>query len=168
MNRPRVLVGGVGYRWQSDASFGVVAADALARLSWPEGTTVMDLGYGALYVAEDLRQAEPRWDRLVLIGSEQRDGEAGALRHYRWTPRPLDPEDVQERVREAGAGVLHLDHLLIIAQQLDALPEEVEVFELEPVQVSPGEPLSEVGAARLAEAIAQVRAAVEAPRWKEA
>ena len=73
---PRVLIGGVGYRWMRDASFGLVASDALAREQWPDGVEVADLGYGALYVALDLLDARPPslWTCVVhgMHGSNER------------------------------------------------------------------------------------------------
>ncbi|MDL1950530.1 hypothetical protein FBQ97_12045, partial [Acidobacteria bacterium ACD] len=50
-------------------------------------------------------------------------------------------EGIQARIREAGAGAIDLDHLLVIAQYFDALPDDVIVFEMEPVDVAGGEGL---------------------------
>jgi Ni,Fe-hydrogenase maturation factor len=56
---PRTLIGGVGYRWQRDASFGLAVVDELARLDRPAGVEVADLGYAAIYVAQDQAEAVP-------------------------------------------------------------------------------------------------------------
>jgi hydrogenase maturation protease len=156
--RPRVLVGGVGYRWMRDASFGVVASDELGRLDWPPGVEVADLGYGAIYAAQDIADLRP--DRLVLIAGVERGRESGMLYGYAYptpdTEHPA-PDEVQARIREAGAGVIDLDHLLVIAAHLDALPSEVVLVELEPVESTWGDGLSEAAAARLPEAIELVR-----------
>jgi hydrogenase maturation protease len=132
-----------------DASFGVVASDALARESWPETVEVADLGYGALYVTLDLAERVPPLERLVLIAAVFRGREPGQLVCTRWEPAVLDDEHVQACVREAGAGIIDLDHLLVIAHRLGALPREVFCIELEPVDMSGGESLSELAAGRL-------------------
>jgi hydrogenase maturation protease len=160
---PRVLIGGVGYRWMGDASFGLVASDELARLAWPPGVEVADLGYGALYVAQDLADARPPYERLVLLAGVERGRVPGRLYRSRWQ-RPLpDGEEIQARIREAGAGVIDLDHLLVIAQYLDALPDDVLVVELEPLDTACGEALSPPVAALLPELIELVRREVAAP-----
>jgi hydrogenase maturation protease len=151
---PRVLIGGVGYRWMRDASFGLIVVDELARQELPPGVEVADLGYGALYVALDLADARPPYDRVILLAGVERGREPGRLYCERWTPRVVEAGEVQERIREAGAGVIDLDHLLVIAHYLDALPHDVLCIELEPQETVGGDGLSAAGAERLAEAIA--------------
>ena len=160
----RVLVGGVGYRWMGDASFGLAVIDALARESWPADVEIADLGYGALYVALDLadRTRPPSagtrsLDRLVLVAGVERGREPGQLSCVLWRPIALNDEDVQARIREAGAGVIDLDHLLVIAQHFGSLPSEVFCIELEPVDAHGGERLSEIAARQVSEACALVR-----------
>jgi hydrogenase maturation protease len=153
----RTLIGGVGYRWQRDASFGVVASDALARLAWPDGVEVMDLGYGAIYVAEDLLHAVPRYDRLILLSGTERGREPGRVYCSRWDLPLPDPEEIQARIREAGAGVVDVDNLLVIAKHFASLPPEVMLIEMEPVESSSGVELSAAGERCLREAVERVR-----------
>lgn len=150
---PHVLIGGVGYRWLRDASFGLVACDELARLDWPVGVEVADLGYGAIYAAQDLGDARPPLDRLVLLAGVERGREPGTLHHYRWSAALTGPEELQARIREAGAGVIDLDHLLIIARHFGTLPEDVVVIELEPADAAGGEELSPEAARLLPRAL---------------
>jgi hypothetical protein len=75
----------------------------------------------------------------------------------------VDAGEVQERIREAGAGVIDVDHLLVIAHYLNALPRDVVCIELEPLETAGGEGLSAAGVERLAEAIALARAHALAP-----
>jgi hydrogenase maturation protease len=157
----RVLIGGVGHRWQRDASFGVVACDELARMDWPEGVEVADLGYGALYAAQDIGDAVPPYERLVLLAAMPRGRDRGRIYSYRYQCELPPADEIQERVREAGAGVIDLDHLLVIAAHLRVLPPEVIVIELEPVDMSPGIELTPEGAACVSEAIRLVREAVQ-------
>jgi hydrogenase maturation protease len=152
-----ILIGGVGYRWMGDASFGLVASDEMARLDWPPGVEIADLGYGALYVAQDLGSAEPPYDRLILLAGVERGRRPGTIDTYRWVPDPPDPEDLQARIREAGAGVIDLDHLLAIAHYFEALPDEVLVVEVEPIDTTSGDSLSPEAATLLPRVVEMVR-----------
>jgi hydrogenase maturation protease len=154
---PRVLIGGVGYRWMGDASFGVVAADALAREPWPDHIDVLDLGYGALYVALDLADARPPYDRVILLAAAARGRAPGRLYTVRSAPPRVDDTELQERIREAGAGVIDLDHLLHIGRHFGALPGDLVCIELEPTEVTAGEALSEPAAACLEQAVRLAR-----------
>lgn len=138
----RVLIGGVGYRWMRDASFGVIASDALAKLDWPSHVDVADLGYGAILIAQDLMYATPRYTRLVLVAAVERGRAPGTLYTYRCSQPTADAGDIHARIAEAGAGVLDVDHLLVIAAWFGVLPADVAVVELEPVDTGGGEELS--------------------------
>jgi hydrogenase maturation protease len=154
MNRHRrVLIGGVGHRWQRDASFGVVVSDELALMDWPDGVEVADLGYGALYAAQDIGDAVPAYERLVLLAAMPRGRTPGQIYRYRYQRELPSSEEIQARVREAGAGVVDLDHLLVIAAHLRVLPSDVIVIELEPIDMSPGIELSAEGVACVSQAI---------------
>ncbi|MDQ4077536.1 MAG: hydrogenase maturation protease [Chloroflexota bacterium] len=160
---PHVLIGGVGYRWQRDASFGLIASDELARLDWPPTIKVEDLGYGAIYVAQDLADAEPPYERVILLAGVTRGREPGRIYRYRWEGVLPDNDEIQARIYEAGAGVVDLDHLLVIAQHFEALPDDVIVIEIEPVDAMGGEGMSQEVANLLPEAIALVRREALAP-----
>ncbi len=151
----RVLIGGIGYRWHGDGSFGLVATDELAREEWASGIEVADLGYGALYVAQDV--AHGRYDRVILIAAASRGRQPGGLFRYTWEPVPASPEDIQARIREAGAGVIDLDHLLMIAAHFKAFPPDVTVIEFEPVDANCGEDISTQAKRSLEEVLALVR-----------
>ncbi len=160
----RVLIGGVGYRWLRDASFGLIASDELSQLDWPSGVEVADLGYGAIYVAQDLADARPPYDRVVLLTGMARGRTPGQIYRTQWESSVPDPDDLVARIREAGAGVIDPDHLLVIAQHFSALPDDVVVIELEPVDATGGEGLSPEAAGRLHEAIELVRREAMASR----
>ena len=155
-----VLIGGVGYRWFGDGSFGLVAADELARLAWPDGVEVHDLGYGALHVALDLADADPGYDRVILIGVTERGREPGRLYRFTCGPTTSDSDDVQARMYEAGAGVIDLDHLVVIGRHLGALPDDVVAIELEPHPGTTGDGLSEQARGLLHDVVDLVRAEV--------
>ncbi len=149
----RVLIGGVGYRWFGDGSFALLTADALTELAWPEGVAVLDLGYGALHVAMDLGDVDPPYDRVVLLAVTERGREPARLYRFNVPPTVPDVQDVQERMYEAGAGVIDLDHLLSIGRHFGALPDDVVVIELEPHPGTTGDHLSAAAKALLPDAI---------------
>lgn len=153
----RILIGGVGYRWQRDASFGLLAADALAREAWPPSIAVEDLGYGAIFVAEDLAAAKPPWDALILLAAAERGRTPGRVYRYVVLRREAGADEIQARIREAGAGVIDLDHLLVIGARFGALPPHVVVYEAEPLDTAGGEGLSPELERRFERVLAAVR-----------
>jgi hydrogenase maturation protease len=163
----RVLIGGVGYRWQRDISFGLIVSDELSQLDWPPSIEVADLGYGAIYAARDLADAQPPYDRVILLTGIARGRTPGQIYRIQWEGGAPNPDDVVARMREAGAGVIDPDHLLVIAQHFSALPDDVVVIELEPVDVTGGEGLSPEAAGRLHEAIELARREAFALRRRE-
>ncbi|MBW3555757.1 MAG: hydrogenase maturation protease [Actinobacteria bacterium] len=153
----RVLIGGVGYRWFGDASFGLVTSDELAGLDWPEGVDVEDLGYGALHVALDLLETRARYDRVILIAVSERGREPGRLYRFDCDAPTADDKEVQDRMYEAGAGVIDLDHLVVIGRHFGALPDHVVAIELEPHPGTMGDVLSSQVQALVPKAIDLVR-----------
>ncbi len=153
----RVLIGGVGYRWFGDGSFGLIVGDELAELDWPPGFDVEDLGYGALHVALDLAEADPPYERVVLIAVTERGREPGWLYRFQCDPTMPDTEEVQARMYEAGAGVVDLDHLVVIGRHFGALPGDVVAIELEPHSGTTGDALSSAAQALIPDAIDLVR-----------
>lgn len=158
-----ILIGGVGYRWFGDQSFGLVASDELARLDWPRGVDVEDLGYGALHVALDVAQADPKYERVILIAATERGRQPGRLYRFACEAGTPDTEEVHARMYEAGAGVIDLDHLVVIGRHFGALPNDVVAIELEPHPGTTGEALSRVAQALLRDAVDLVRREVLAP-----
>ncbi len=153
----RVLIGGVGYHWFGDASFGIAAAAELARLDWPPGVDVAELDYGAFYVALDLADADPPYERMILLAAKERGREPGRLYRTRWDGVLPSAEDIHERMLEAGGGIIDLDHLLVIAEHFKGLPSDVVTIEIEPTDKTCGDALSPAARDLLAEAVALVR-----------
>ncbi|MBA3725016.1 MAG: hypothetical protein H0W86_00855, partial [Armatimonadetes bacterium] len=108
----RVLIAGVGYRWHSDGSFGLIVTDELALLPLPEYVSVVDMGYGAIYASQDIAAAA--CERLVVVAGVERGREPGRIYRYTWDPPVVGVDELQERIREAGAGVIDVDDLLIV------------------------------------------------------
>lgn len=160
----RVLIGGVGLRYQTDLSFGLHVSDALEAGGGLDGVDVMDLGYGAIFVSQDLAGADPPYDRVILVSAAIRGREPG-LYERRPEPARESVDEIQERVREAGAGVIDLDHLLVIGEHFQAFPADLRLLEAEPVDSGPGDGLSPTLERLLPEAIERVRAAALEPRF---
>jgi hydrogenase maturation protease len=159
----RVLVGGVGYRWFGDGSFALLVSDALAGLEWASGVDVLDLGYGALHVAMDLADIDLPYERVVLIAVTERGRAPGQLYRFACDPGAPSAQDVQDRMYEAGAGVIDLDHLLVLGRHFGALPDDVVAVELEPYPGTTGDQLSPAAQALLPQAVELVRREVLAP-----
>jgi hydrogenase maturation protease len=126
----RVLVGGVGYRFLRDLSFGPLLTDGLRKEAWPEGVEIEDLSYGPVAILHNL-DARPRYDRLVLVAGVKRGRPPGSVHQYRWDGRLPGEEEIQARVEEAGSGVISLDNLLVFLTYFRRMPEEVVVIEVE-------------------------------------
>lgn len=134
----RVLVGGVGYRFLRDLSFGPLLTDGLRKEAWPEGVEFEDLSYGPVAILHNL-DARPRYDRLVLVAGVKRGRPPGSVHQYRWDGRLPDEEEIQARVEEAGSGVISLDNLLVVLTYFRRMPEEVIVIEVEGAEEEWGE-----------------------------
>jgi len=138
----RTLIGGVGYSYLRDGSLGPLVVDELAREPWPDGVVVENLSYGPIAVMQRLQEADPPFDRLILIAAVRRGRPSGALTVYRWGGQLPDAEEIQARVAEAVTGVISLDNLLVITGFFNALPSDVSVVEVEPEDEGWGEGLS--------------------------
>src|SRR5262249_25122968 len=138
----RTLIGGVGYSYLRDGSLGPLVAAALARQAWPGGVVVEDLSYGPIAVMQRLQDADPPFDRLVLVAAVRRGRTPGTLTAYRWDRHLPDPAEIQARVAEAVTGVISLDNVLVVVGFFNALPPDVMVVEVEPEDEGWGEGLS--------------------------
>jgi hypothetical protein len=80
------------------------------------------------------------------------------LYRFRCDGTTPDGEEVQARMYEASAGVIDLDHLLVIGRHLGALPDDdVVAIELEPRPGTTGDALSAQAQALLPELVDLVR-----------
>src|SRR5215470_15548700 len=138
----RTLIGGVGYSYLRDGSLGPLAVVTLAAEPWPDGVLVEDLSYGPIAVMQRLQDADPPFDRLVLVAAVRRGRAPGRVTVYRWDRRLPDAEEIQARVAEAVTGVISLDNLLVVVGFFKALPPDVLVLEVEPEDEGWGEGLS--------------------------
>lgn len=130
----KVLIAGVGHPNLKDLSFGQVLLPHLRLQKWTDNLDLENLSFGAIAVLQWFQDYPGKYDRVVFISASEREGRApGTLTTYRWDFAPLDEEMVQECVAESVTGIISLDNLMMILQYFKALPPEVEVVEIEPV-----------------------------------
>lgn len=147
----RVVIGGVGYRNLRDHSLGIVMSDELEPLARPPRLLVEDLSYNpvaiAQWFAEEARAAPIA--RAVFVTAVARDDgrPPGTVSAYRWDHALPGEEEIQRAVSDAVTGVILLDNTLIVAEWMRALPPEVLVVEVEPMEHAFGDEMSEPVAA---------------------
>ena len=153
----RTIIAGVGYFNLSDSSVGPIVVEALKKETWPEHVKVDDLSYGPISVVHNFVEANPRYERMILITAADFGAKPPALRWHRWPAVLPDSEEIQARVVEAATGVIDWKNLLIILQQFEVLPKEVYVLAVQPVKTDFGMNLSPGVAALLPEVLRVAR-----------
>jgi hydrogenase maturation protease len=130
----KVLIAGVGHPNLKDLSFGQVLLPFLKQQIWTENFDFENLSFGAIAVLQWFQDFPDKYDRVVFVSAAEREGRApGTLDVYKWDFAPLDEEVVQECVAESVTGIISLDNLMMILQYFKALPVDVVVLDLEPV-----------------------------------
>ncbi|MEJ7624400.1 MAG: hypothetical protein WKF34_10455 [Pyrinomonadaceae bacterium] len=134
-----VLIAGVGHPNLKDLSFGQILLPHLEKHEWPGYVDLENLSFGAIAVLQWFQDFPGKYRKVVFVSAVERDGRVpGTLDVYKWQFPELSVEVVQECVSESVTGIISLDNLLMILQQFDALPREVEIVEIEPVDSSIG------------------------------
>jgi hydrogenase maturation protease len=100
MNRPRILIAGIGNIFLGDDAFGVEVVQRLARRPLPEGVRVVDFGIRGLDLTYALLDG---WDAVILVDATPRGGRPGTL----WLLEPESPTAAD--ADEAGPGRLALE-----------------------------------------------------------
>jgi hydrogenase maturation protease len=135
----KILIAGVGHPNLKDLSFGQVLLPHLKQQKWAEDYDLENLSFGAIAVLQWFQDFPNKYDRVVFVSAAERQGRApGTLDVYDWDFAPLDEEVVQECVAESVTGIISLDNLMMILQYFKALPPEVVVLDLEPVDSAIG------------------------------
>ena len=130
----KVLIAGVGHPNLKDLSFGQVLLPHLKQQDWAENFDLENLSFGAIAVLQWFQDFPDKYDRVVFVSAAERTGrKPGTMDVYKWDFAPLDEEVVQECVAESVTGIISLDNLMMILQYFKALPPEVVVLDLEPV-----------------------------------
>lgn len=154
-----LLIAGVGYQFMRDLSVGPELVPVLAALTWPPGTEVIHMHFGPVHAVHWLTERPERYRRVVFLAAVPRGRPHGRVYAYRWDRRLPDPAEIQARVAEGVTGVVDLDHTLIVAEHFGALPADVRVVEVEPVETGWGEGLTPEVAALVPEIVEAVRRA---------
>lgn len=154
IGRPRVLVGGIGYRNLRDGSIGLHVIERLADRAG-EGIEVEDVSYHPVGLSQNLEE-RPDYDRVVLVAAVARGRAPGSVTSYRWDGRLPDNDEIQTRVSEAVTGVISLDNTLVVCGVLGGFPDDVRVVEVEPASEQWGEELSPEIEERLPEIVEAV------------
>ena len=154
--RPRVVLAGVGYRHLRDHSFGVLLSDELQAAVRPPDLLIEDLSYNPVAVAQwlaDETRSAPITRAIFVSAIAREDGRpAGTLSAYRWERVLPDDDEIQRAVADAVTGVILLDNTLVVTAWMKALPQEVFVVEVEPLEHAFGDGMSVAVAAAYAEA----------------
>ncbi|MDQ2664561.1 MAG: hypothetical protein M3Z05_00985 [Gemmatimonadota bacterium] len=142
----RTVIGGVGYRNLRDHSLGIVMSDELEPLADPPGLLIEDLCYGPVAVAQWLLDEAihaPITRAVFITAVERADGRPpGTVAAYRWDHVLPSDEEIQRAVTDAVTGVILLDNTLIVTEWMRALPHDVVVVEVEPLEHAFGDELS--------------------------
>jgi len=135
----KVLIAGVGHPNLKDLSFGQVLLPHLKKQNWTKNFDLENLSFGAIAVLQWFQDYPGKYDRVVFVSAAEREGRApGTLDVSDWGFSPLDEVVVQECVAESVTGIISLDNLMMILQYFKALPPEVVVLDLEPVDAEIG------------------------------
>ncbi len=130
----KVLIAGVGHPNLKDLSFGQVLLPFLEKQKWVKEFDLENLSFGAIAVLQWFQDHPGKYDRVVFVSAAEREGrKPGTLDVYNWDFKSLDEEVVQECVAESVTGIISLDNLMQILQYFKALPPEVVVLDLEPI-----------------------------------
>ncbi len=147
-----VLIAGVGHPNLKDLSFGQILLPHLEQQDWAKNVDLENLSFGAIAVLQWFQDRPGKYSKVVFVSAAEREGRSpGTLNVYKWNFPELDATVVQECVSESVTGIISLDNLLMILQQFGALPPDVEVVEIEPVDSSIGFECSPAIAARFGE-----------------
>ena len=148
----KILIAGVGHPNLKDLSFGQVLLPHLKKQKWTEDFDLENLSFGAIAVLQWFQDFPDKYERVIFVSAAEREGrKPGTLDVYKWNFAPLDEEAVQECVAESVTGIISLDNLMMILQYFKALPPEVFVLDLEPVDSEIGFECSPKIAARFDE-----------------
>jgi hydrogenase maturation protease len=150
----RVLVCGVGYRFLRDNALGLWVTDTLAPQA-SNGVEFEDLGYHPVGFVQNLEERPP-YDRIVFVGAIERGRPPTSITSYRWDHALPPAKEIQDRVSDSVGGSISLDNLLIVSEAFKALPEDVWVIEVEPVDETWGDGFSPELEAKLPEIVETV------------
>ncbi|GAC1341731.1 MAG: hypothetical protein NVSMB29_12660 [Candidatus Dormibacteria bacterium] len=159
---PRILVAGIGYPFLHDWSVGTRVAADLAQREWPAGVEVDDWSFGPIDAVFKLRGAQPPYQRVIFFGCVNRGRPPGTVVRRQWSAADMpSDEELQERIGESLSGVISLDNVVFICAGFHALPEDVVLLEVEPLEESWGDGYSPAVEKAIPELIGLIEREVE-------
>lgn len=142
----RTVIGGVGYRNLRDHSLGIVLSDELEPHADPPRLLVEDLCYGPVAVGQwflDEAREAPITRAVFVTAIDREDGRPpGTICAYRWDHSLPSDEEIHRAMTDAVTGVILLDNTLVVTEWMQALPGEVFVVEVEPLEHAFGNEMS--------------------------
>lgn len=155
----RTLIGAVAYRTLRDHSSPFAVLERLETSLADPAVVIEDISYNPIAVVQWLQeqQGEARFDRVILIAALERAGRApGTVSAFRWDGILPSDDLVQQAVTDAVTGIIAVENTIIVAGYFRALPPEVAVVEIEPLDHAFGFDLSDAVAAAIEPACATV------------
>jgi len=153
------LVGAIGYRQLRDHSAPFAMLDRLEAENLGADTAVEDVSYNPVALMQWLHgDAKGQFERAIFIAAVERAGRPpGRVDAYRWDGILPPPELIQQAVADAVTGIISLDNTLVVAGYFKALPRQVAVVEIEPLEHAFGTDLSPEVTAAVETAVDLVR-----------
>ena len=158
----RVLVGTIGYHNLRDFSLGPKLLPELRAIDWPPGVEIDEMNWGPIAIVQNFEAMATPYDRVVLLGANQRGRPIGSMTLYRWGGGLPPVDEIQDRVSEAVTGVISLDNLLIVGEYFKIWPDEVIIVDVEPGLEEAGDTFTPAVEAAIPTVLTMVqRAAIE-------
>jgi hydrogenase maturation protease len=138
-----IVVIGFGNRLLADEAVGIVLLEALARQAneFPN-VDFLELGTGGLAVLHALAGRQ----KAIILDCARMSAAPGTMR--RFTPEMVRAGAVSMRLSLHEGGLLEQ---IDLARRVEACPENLVIFGIQPATIAPGEKLSPVLQARLPE-----------------
>ena len=125
----KILVAGAGNIFLGDDAFGVVVAQRLSKMVFPEGVRVVDFGIRSYDLAYALMA---QWDLVILVDALSRGGTPGTL-------YTIDPELPEPPSHSAAfdAHSMNPESVLQLVAALGGHPARMLVVGCEPGRLEP-------------------------------
>ena len=159
------LIGVVAYRQLRDHSAPFAMLDRLEAENLGPDVAVEDVSYNPVALMQWLQgDAKGQFERAIFITAVERAGRSpGRVGAYRWDGILPSPELIQQAVADAVTGIISLDNTLVVAGYFKALPRQVAVVEIEPLEHEFGTDLSPEVTAAVETAVDLVRLLATSP-----
>jgi hydrogenase maturation protease len=130
---PATLIIGLGNPLRGDDGIGVHVAQSLAEQTLPEGAEVVDGGTRGLELVNLMEGRQ----RVILVDAAHMDRSPGEFVRFTLDEARLLGEDQHLSIHAAG-----LRDALLLAQVLQALPDEVVIYGVQPANLNWDDDLS--------------------------